>query len=317
MKLSSIVRLAGATLTVLSILFLGFFIANHFADILDPLRDLTISKVASLIGASAIFGVLLAGKGMGWLLLINHLSDRKRSLATGLYIHGSTQIMKYVPGNVFHYLGRQMKGTRFGWSQMTIAASSFMEIVLNVGSGILVSFAFLSLIPQQALPEVLSDLHYLTIPLVAILALCLLVFLSRLAGQRMAIASRFVQRSAMARVAFSALAIYSVFFLTSGILLLFCARILDSAIDSHLIGYFLAIYPLAWLAGYLTPGAPGGLGVRETVLVVGLSQVVGEATAVLASLLFRLVSITGEILYFSIAQFVVARYAKNERDPVQ
>ena len=31
-------------------------------------------------------------------------------------------------------------------------------------------------------------------------------------------------------------------------------------------------FVVAWLAGFVTPGAPAGLGVRETVLVLGLPQ---------------------------------------------
>lgn len=52
----------------------------------------------------------------------------------------------------------------------------------------------------------------------------------------------------------------------------------------------------AWLLGFLVPGAPGGLGIREFVLVLGLTPVTGEAQAALDALMFRLVTITGDTI---------------------
>jgi hypothetical protein len=53
---------------------------------------------------------------------------------------------------------------------------------------------------------------------------------------------------------------------------------------------------LAWVVGYVTPGAPGGLGLREAVLVLGLSPVVGDAEAMAVALAYRLVTIVADAL---------------------
>jgi len=56
-------------------------------------------------------------------------------------------------------------------------------------------------------------------------------------------------------------------------------------------------YLLAWLAGLVVPGAPGGLGVREGVLVFLLGGVSGEAFAVALAVAMRFVSTTGEAIF--------------------
>jgi len=49
----------------------------------------------------------------------------------------------------------------------------------------------------------------------------------------------------------------------------------------------LAAVATSWLAGYLVPGAPAGLGVREATLTAILGSALGTATVVSAALIWR------------------------------
>lgn len=53
---------------------------------------------------------------------------------------------------------------------------------------------------------------------------------------------------------------------------------------------------LAWMAGYLVPGAPGGLGVREAVLLLGLAPTVGEPSALAAAASYRMVTVLSDVV---------------------
>jgi uncharacterized membrane protein YbhN (UPF0104 family) len=55
---------------------------------------------------------------------------------------------------------------------------------------------------------------------------------------------------------------------------------------------------LAWLLGLITPGAPAGVGVRELVLLGLLSSFVPQSTILLATVVGRLVTIGGDLLFF-------------------
>ena len=54
------------------------------------------------------------------------------------------------------------------------------------------------------------------------------------------------------------------------------------------------IFALAWVAGFLTPGAPGGLGVREAILVAALDPIYGGAPALAVTVCLRLVTTAGD-----------------------
>lgn len=64
------------------------------------------------------------------------------------------------------------------------------------------------------------------------------------------------------------------------------------------IGIIMMTFSVAWIAGFITPGAPAGLGVREAIIVALLTHLIDEPQSLLVALIFRLVSIFGDILFF-------------------
>ena len=60
----------------------------------------------------------------------------------------------------------------------------------------------------------------------------------------------------------------------------------------------LGVYAAAWLLGFLMPGSPAGLGVRELVLLLGLTPLFGAQAATAAAALLRLVTTLGDGLAF-------------------
>lgn len=63
----------------------------------------------------------------------------------------------------------------------------------------------------------------------------------------------------------------------------------------------VGLFAVAWIVSTLTPGAPSGIGVRELVLVAGLSLVAPTGSAILAATLLRVVTVGGDLLFFALA----------------
>jgi uncharacterized membrane protein YbhN (UPF0104 family) len=66
---------------------------------------------------------------------------------------------------------------------------------------------------------------------------------------------------------------------------------------------WLAGFCLAWTAGLVVPGAPGGLGVFETVLLLRLSHQIPEPSLLAVALTYRLVVTLGDLLAAALADF--------------
>ena len=62
----------------------------------------------------------------------------------------------------------------------------------------------------------------------------------------------------------------------------------------------VVVFAVAWVVGLITPGAPGGLGVRESIITLGLGTVIGAPAALTAALLHRAVSVTGDVIAFGL-----------------
>ena len=86
-----------------------------------------------------------------------------------------------------------------------------------------------------------------------------------------------------------------------GILVLVCGFIYDVEIDGTGAAAIITYYMLAWVLGFIVPGAPGGIGVREAILVLLLSPVIGDTVTLSAALIHRLISIIGDFTGYMIA----------------
>jgi glycosyltransferase 2 family protein len=67
-----------------------------------------------------------------------------------------------------------------------------------------------------------------------------------------------------------------------------------------------------WIAGYVTPGAPGGVGVREAVFLVAVGQ--ESLVITLAVIGFRLVSVTADLIVFFIGALVDRQSSSTTED---
>jgi len=58
------------------------------------------------------------------------------------------------------------------------------------------------------------------------------------------------------------------------------------------------LFSIAWITGFVTPGAPGGIGVREAMIVLLFSPIFGSGPAVGLGVILRVTTILGDALAF-------------------
>ncbi|MBA4741436.1 MAG: hypothetical protein H2060_01850 [Azoarcus sp.] len=194
-----------------------------------------------------------------------------------LRAYGLSQLAKYVPGNIFHLAGRQALGMAAGFPARPLAKSAAWEF----GSIAVVGACFGSL----ALPLIWPVLK---------LPAAIFLFIGLLA------ALYFFTARALSKTAATALLWQASFLTLSG--LLFIGTLALVADYDPLLSLSAAIagaYVVAWLAGLVTPGAPAGVGVREMVLLLLLEDQVSPEALLLAIILGRIVTVTGDLLFFS------------------
>lgn len=188
------------------------------------------------------------------------------------------QLAKYLPGNVFHYAARQATGMAANISAATLAKSFAWEIAVSIAAGLNFGVLALPLLFSQCAP-------WMSVLLFMLVAGCAFLCLQHIANKQMA----------------AAFLLQLCFLLIMGGIFASLLYLVSEAPFPHsLWPSLIGAYIIAWLIGMMTPGASGGIGVREAVALFLLKGLVPESTLLLAVVLARMVSVVGDVFAFLI-----------------
>lgn len=261
------------------------------------------SPAATLVLFSAVtYSAFTVAVGAGvWLLMLRG-AGASMSLRRACVILGQAQLAKYLPGNVFQYAGRASLAFQHGVSVEAIVASisaeSFAAVVAAAGltaAGLYFDGA--------AFSPMLADLGSPALPLRSLSTVLTVLLLAAaalaLSPVRQSI-RRCLARVSMGRIVVGA-ALYGGVFAGFGLFLSLLPDVLW-AVHGNLHWYRFAWgYALAWVAGFLVPGAPAGLGIREVVLVWLYGPEIGQGIVIGLAFLLRMVTGLGDVLAFVLA----------------
>lgn len=260
--------------------------------------------VAAVVGVLYFLCTFLAAQSWRWLVLL--FSPRPLPFTVLGTIYFRSALAKYIPSNVMHYAARHYLCRRFDIPHKTVMISNLLEITLVLMAAVCLAAVFLIFDPSL-LPEAIAvDHSLLRIGVAAaaggILALLAVVIHRKTSGLLPA-------RAAVLKTLVSVFGVYLGFLLLTGLVLyaLFQGIQPGIVLGGDLVLRIVFGYVCAWTLGFVTPGAPGGLGVREAVIVAVLGPVLGRDIALLGALLFRFSTLFGELLGYGFARFLESR----------
>lgn len=257
----------------------------------EVLRRLASGRLLGWLGLGALaYAALTVALVSAWWWLC-HLYAQRPPWLTAYTVWARSQIAKYLPGNVFHYVSRQMLGRRAGLSHATLVGSAILETVSLVFAASLLALHRLA--SGRWGPALL--------PLgIALTALIFWPAVDRLIRRHMLRETRssLPARGPLHLSTFlgPTVLLHALFLLgTGGILLGLLRAGWDHAgsLDPRAV---MTAYAAAWLAGTLMPGAPAGIGVREMVLTLELEPALGSTEAAALALALRLVTTVGDLI---------------------
>lgn len=300
-RLSKVIPRLGFFLQLAAVTYVGYLLLN-----LGPELDgvsITRGTASWIIMGLTItaFGSLLL-HWSAWLALLRGARGeaegavRSRSVA---WVFCRTTIAKYLPSNTLHYVGRQLLAPKAGLTQNTVLASGLGEVALVV-----MVASFVGLTPLILGLSVVShsDLKGIALALggvVGLLGPMALIVLVRRGSARWA-TLRSLKRIGF-RSWWTAGVLYLGFFVMSALGYVWAVALLGGGFQPGQVGITLSAFGLSYAIGYVTPGAPGGLGIREALLVYFLGASVGVSTVLLAALAHRLVTMVVEVGAFVVS----------------
>ncbi|MDP2344018.1 MAG: lysylphosphatidylglycerol synthase domain-containing protein [Deltaproteobacteria bacterium] len=297
--MSRLKRLAGSAIALVAL----SVVVVTFSRNLQALPALTFSWVSGLsvvvgVGVGCVVTVVAAE---AWRTLLGGAGvqlSRRRAFA----ICGTAQIAKYLPGNVFHLAGRAALATKEGVPLPVSIASMTLETLIVIATG--AAFAAPLVIEHRnlLLPLFTAKTAWIWTAVVVVVAAVFCFVWLRFRAQAKETIGAALRIARVRTVAVVVVCDVLTFVLLGGSLFL----VADATWPALALSPTQCIFgfALAWVVGFVTPGAPGGVGVREAVFLIVLGASSGVAVAASLAIVSRLLSILGDVLTFAIARAV-------------
>lgn len=270
--MKQVFRVAGVILSLLGVGFIANRLFTYREELLlFPIEPSSMILLVLLVVVSAVNLYLLA---FAWWQILLGLGAEV-NFVDSLRRYSQTLLAKYIPGNIFQFVARQALGLAEGIPGGVLARSALWEIGLIATSGALFSFLLLPLVFGEG-GNFIS---------VAALVAATLISLG-------------VTRRFFGRQRATAFLLHSIYLVISGVtFLIVMLLVAPNGVVAENVLVIVGAFVVAWLVGLLTPGAPGGLGVREATLVLLLGELNLGLGVVFAVVISRIVQMLGEVLF--------------------
>lgn len=291
----SIVRILGLLLSVLCCWYVG----RELWSSESPLREgISSQLLGPLIASTACWVLVNTALGVGW-SAINRIFGSKVGLMVSVYVSFRTQIAKYLPGNVFHVMGRVVVARQHGVNASMAGLATVIEaFVLIVFASLLgISFLFRQ---GYLIPALLA--FGLGIGVVG------LVLGSSFLRANLGLTQP-LRPSGPTDFLVGASSYLSVFLLQA---LMFAIFVTVPAQPIGLsFGRILEMVSVTWVAGFVVIGAPGGLGVREAAYSLFATSADVKLNLLYIASWLRVSSILGDLICFGLSGLILKALSRK------
>lgn len=287
-------KLLGNILMLLSIVFLIVRLRK-----LNVNYNIIFSSTGIIAFLSFLYGIHIFFIGISWKQLLYVISGEKVCFDKAIYVWNKSNMMKYIPGNVFQYVGRNEIAIIEHLNHADVALATILDVLINlIGVFFAVGISYFKGL-GLGIGIILNNKMYLVCVcvLMCACAVIIIIFRKKICPYLSKVKILFYKKNILSTCALVVFYIFWAFY-TSGIYLAVLKIIVRADIQPGSYGLIIGAYLLSWMVGFVMPGAPGGIGVRETVLTLVLAPFssIKIDDILLAIVIYRLVNIIGDII---------------------
>lgn len=288
-----IYKITGLTILVSSLFFFLNQIYHHSHDIKHLLITYNI-KISDILSLLIYILVLFIG-GLIWYILLQGFSKSEQPFIISIIIFFIAQFGKYIPGNIGHHIGRIYLCKKYKYNIINVISAMTIENLMPIAIST-IFFIYISLTHS------LNILNFIK-PYFSSARLLLFLLFVLIACVVILYAKKFLSKN-INQLKFDGPSLIMGFiltlmnFLAFGTILYLLIKSQDPYAYADILS-LTSIFSVSWVLGFITPGAPGGIGVREAILLAFLSPIYGIPITLWITIMLRLVTILGDFLVFS------------------
>lgn len=295
MQLKKIAHFAGKTLTILALILIVRRLFTMDVDYSTLLQKGNVLWIGIL---TVLYGLHIALLPYAWMVILEITTGHRLPFLIVQNIYCKSNLLKYIPGNIFQYVGRNEAAVRYALRHRDVALSTALDVIANI-----FGVFFVAVICYAAGFNVVFHTleKYLSWKIILIMA-CIICVGAFIAYQKKELVLLQVKKILTQRniTKYAICVAYYMFFAVySGLIYYFIlTRLLHVQLPWGTAFVVVGAYLFSWLMGFLIPGAPGGIGVREAAIVALLTPYLDSDPVLLAILIYRIVNTVGDVVAY-------------------
>ncbi len=312
MEKKKIIKIIGNVVSISAI----FFIIRRLMNLqTDYTQFLTLGNVVIILMLSSLYGVIVFAMSFSWYRLLIQLTGKKLGFRAVAAVYCKSNIMKYLPGNVFQYVGRNQIAVENDLKHFDVALATVMDIAVNVIGVFIITVICYGKGIQDWLDLLgIINAKYLAAVLAAGILIFLVIVVVLIKSEKVYNKLKAVLSKKNLKVYALCVLVYILLFLCMSCLYIWVLTgILDMHIESGHLMLICGAYLLSWLCGFVIIGAPGGIGIRETVLTVLLGRYFEIELFLVGIVIFRVISILGDLMAVGIAKLISLKNCQRKK----
>lgn len=303
MKQKWITRI-GNLFLVLSIIFIFITLSKQNINFKDYFNDPKDILIYLLIIFIYIISLYINSEVYFKILSLFSKNKIKRREIQQVYI--SSNLAKYLPGNVMQYVGRNVLGSKYSISQGNLIISTILELILLISvSGLMIcifSYKYIIFVCDVLIKEKLTIITIMFLGLLVIIMFIIFQFYkykNKIMNKINAIGIDNIKNLFIKCIPLNFIVQFSTS-ITYVIVLLTLSEGKNISANITMILNVVGIYLIAWLVGFVVPGAPGGIGIKEYILVLLLGSLFPKDIILVSVVVHRCLNVFAEIITFII-----------------
>ncbi|MES9992483.1 MAG: FtsX-like permease family protein [Candidatus Thiodiazotropha sp.] len=270
---------------ILVLCFIFFFLQGNLHRVEDVVKLLPHSII--------LYSLLSLTIGKLLLVAIMHQSLLHYKVdflfAQSFCIYNITQLGKYIPGSIWQFVGKIGMYKSAGLDNKTVRDTIVLETFWVVFSAFIFGLVLIGFTQYQILFTLANKVPPI-IPLIIISVSVILLLLPQLRTHR----QRLNEYSR--RLLFTPLSLVTTLLIWLVLGFAFWVTLTPFSTSEIGLFYIIGLYAFSYAVGFAVPFAPAGIGIRESVLVLGLAPFLDINTSIILAALNRIFYIVIEIV---------------------
>lgn len=280
------------------------FVIKKLLDMDISLSQLSEGRVVgALLVCLVIQTAIIIFSCYPWLVFTRSLSGRRIPFSAAMPVYTQSNLYKYLPGNVFQYVGRNQLAADMDISHVDVACATVLDVLFCVFWTAVISAVLLGGRIAELLAKYGKGLLIVGVVGIVLLTVGILLIRFRFREKLSASLARYSKAFAKENrpMLLRGIFYYLLHNAVTAAMYFLCLRLIVPQADMGELTALTGAFMFAWIIGFVTPGAPGGIGIREGVMLFVCGDSYSDRI-VLFVLVMRIASIFADAAAFLVGK---------------